>query len=148
MSQRERFVEWALSQLGKPVLWGAKGPLVFDCSGLVTYGWKQVGLPDHREDWSALKMLTQLTPLTAMDEALPGDICGYGIRTSPHRHVAIYLESGGVISASGASQGILTLDDAFKHGARVRRFKSYRYRDDFLGFWRAPFDDEEPTEEA
>jgi peptidoglycan DL-endopeptidase CwlO len=32
----------ALTKLGRPYVWGAKGPNVFDCSGLTQWAWKQV----------------------------------------------------------------------------------------------------------
>jgi peptidoglycan DL-endopeptidase CwlO len=34
--------EAALSKRGVPYVWGAKGPNVFDCSGLTQWAWKQV----------------------------------------------------------------------------------------------------------
>lgn len=34
----------ALSKQGAPYVWGAKGPNVFDCSGLTQWAWKQVGV--------------------------------------------------------------------------------------------------------
>jgi cell wall-associated NlpC family hydrolase len=33
-----------LSKRGVPYVWGAKGPNVFDCSGLTQWAWKQVGV--------------------------------------------------------------------------------------------------------
>ena len=36
--------EAALSKRGVPYVWGAKGPNVFDCSGLTQWAWKQVGV--------------------------------------------------------------------------------------------------------
>jgi cell wall-associated NlpC family hydrolase len=36
--------EAALSKRGVPYVWGAKGPNVFDCSGLTHWAWKQVGV--------------------------------------------------------------------------------------------------------
>jgi cell wall-associated NlpC family hydrolase len=36
--------EAALSKRGVPYVWGAKGPSVFDCSGLTQWAWKQVGV--------------------------------------------------------------------------------------------------------
>lgn len=34
----------ALSKLGRPYVWGAKGPSVFDCSGLTGWAWRQAGV--------------------------------------------------------------------------------------------------------
>ncbi|MGH9062316.1 MAG: C40 family peptidase, partial [Acidimicrobiales bacterium] len=41
-------VRFALSQLGKPYVWGAAGPAAFDCSGLTMAAWAGVGVQlDH-----------------------------------------------------------------------------------------------------
>lgn len=40
----ERAVAVALAQVGKPYVWGAKGPNAFDCSGLVQWAWRQAGV--------------------------------------------------------------------------------------------------------
>jgi cell wall-associated NlpC family hydrolase len=37
-------VKAALSKLGRPYVWGAKGPSVFDCSGLTGWAWRQAGV--------------------------------------------------------------------------------------------------------
>ena len=37
-------VKAALSKLGVPYVWGAKGPNVFDCSGLTGWAWRQAGV--------------------------------------------------------------------------------------------------------
>jgi cell wall-associated NlpC family hydrolase len=37
-------VDAAMKQVGKPYLWGSKGPNSFDCSGLVQWSYRQVGV--------------------------------------------------------------------------------------------------------
>jgi cell wall-associated NlpC family hydrolase len=39
-----RVVQIALNQVGKPYVWGAKGPAAFDCSGLMTWAYGQIGI--------------------------------------------------------------------------------------------------------
>ena len=39
-----RAVQIALAQVGKPYVWGAKGPNSFDCSGLVQWSYRQAGV--------------------------------------------------------------------------------------------------------
>ncbi len=39
-----RVVQIALNQVGKPYVWGAKGPETFDCSGLVSWAYSQIGI--------------------------------------------------------------------------------------------------------
>ena len=37
-------LKFALSQIGKPYVWGAAGPNSFDCSGLVMWAYARVGI--------------------------------------------------------------------------------------------------------
>jgi peptidoglycan DL-endopeptidase CwlO len=37
-------LRWAMTQLGKPYLWGAAGPNAYDCSGLVMWAYAHVGI--------------------------------------------------------------------------------------------------------
>jgi cell wall-associated NlpC family hydrolase len=39
-----RVVQIALNQVGKPYVWGAKGPNAFDCSGLTEWSYAQIGI--------------------------------------------------------------------------------------------------------
>jgi cell wall-associated NlpC family hydrolase len=39
-----RLVQVALAQVGKPYIWGTKGPNAFDCSGLASWSYAQIGL--------------------------------------------------------------------------------------------------------
>src|SRR5581483_8830724 len=40
-----RIIQLALAQVGKAYVWGAKGPEQFDCSGLVSWLYAQIGIP-------------------------------------------------------------------------------------------------------
>jgi cell wall-associated NlpC family hydrolase len=40
----DRLVQIALNQVGKPYVWGAKGPEAFDCSGLASWSYAQIGI--------------------------------------------------------------------------------------------------------
>jgi cell wall-associated NlpC family hydrolase len=37
-------IQIALNQVGKPYIWGAKGPYAFDCSGLTEWSYAQIGI--------------------------------------------------------------------------------------------------------
>jgi len=39
-----RVIQIALNQVGKPYVWGAKGPHAFDCSGLTEWSYAQIGI--------------------------------------------------------------------------------------------------------
>jgi cell wall-associated NlpC family hydrolase len=65
-----RVVQIALAQVGKPYVWGAKGPSAFDCSGLCTWSYSQVGVPIPQGtagQWPGMSPVTQ-------DQLQPGDL--------------------------------------------------------------------------
>jgi cell wall-associated NlpC family hydrolase len=82
----------ARSALGKPYVWGANGPLGFDCSGLMQWSYAQagVGLPRTSQ---AQRFAGRQVPLS---EVLPGDLVTYRDDAS---HVAMYVGDGQVIHA-------------------------------------------------
>lgn len=64
-------VDYAVSRLGCPYVWGASGPSTFDCSGLTMWCYRQVGisLPHYdRSQYAAAR--ARLNPA----DAAPGDI--------------------------------------------------------------------------
>ncbi len=129
---RMAFLGHARAQLGKPCLWGAKGPDAFDCSGLVTHCLLLCGAPDMRGMWRAQRLYDE-TPIVLMDEFRPGDLAFYGNASKGIVHVAIMAGVGmGVISASGATPAITRLEDAKRNGCDVRIHSKPRYRPDFI----------------
>ena len=143
MSARTRFVQLALSKIGSTVLWGANGPDVFDCSGLVLWalGAAGVNLSDRRA-----QDLHDESPnlATAPGEALPvpGDLVFYGLNPQRVTHVAIWLDGGRVVSADGATSRVTDLRAARANpGARVRLHEVPQYRRDFLSIHRNTFAD-------
>ncbi|MDF1545096.1 MAG: NlpC/P60 family protein [bacterium] len=52
-SVRHRFLQTALSYLGRPYRWGGDDPSGIDCSGLVVECLKSVGTLEEHEDFSA-----------------------------------------------------------------------------------------------
>ena len=64
-------VDYALSRIGCPYVWGAEGPDSFDCSGLVTWCYRQMGMyvPHQSESqYAAAKNIVSVS------EARPGDV--------------------------------------------------------------------------
>lgn len=128
---RRQFMAWLLAQKGKTALMGAKGPNAFDCSGLFTCALLSVGGPNMRLTWNAQK-LHDAAPKTA--SPLPGDAIFYGQDANSVVHIAIWCANGWVISASGATHRISTIEAAEAAGASVRLHPRARYRPDFLCF--------------
>jgi cell wall-associated NlpC family hydrolase len=96
-------VQAAESQVGVPYVWGAESPRGtshpgFDCSGLTSYAWGQVGvgLPHY----SGAQM-SDSTPVPLSDLE-PGDLLFYGPGGS--EHVAMYVAPGEMVEAPETGQ--------------------------------------------
>lgn len=97
---RSKFVEIATAQQGKPYVWGAEGPNSFDCSGLVMWALKQVGVsyPHYTGDqWNKVERISE-------SQLKTGDLIFYGANAS--RHVSIYIGPNKTFEAKSPSQGI------------------------------------------
>ncbi|MEU8529093.1 NlpC/P60 family protein [Streptomyces sp. NPDC048629] len=85
-------LRFAVSQIGKPYVWGAEGPDSYDCSGLTSQAWASAGREIPRtsqEQWATL-------PKVKLTELRPGDLVVYFPGAT---HVAIYLGDGLVVQA-------------------------------------------------
>ncbi len=94
-------VGYAMSRIGCPYVWGAEGPDSFDCSGLVTWSYRQVGieLPHQSESQYAAA-----SNIVSVSEARPGDVLWrYG-------HVGIAVSSGGSHYVHAPTFGALVRD--------------------------------------
>jgi cell wall-associated NlpC family hydrolase len=65
-----RIIQLALAQVGKPYVWGAKGPEQFDCSGLVAWLYAQIGI---RIPVGTGGQWPQMQPVASAD-LQPGDL--------------------------------------------------------------------------
>jgi cell wall-associated NlpC family hydrolase len=83
-------VSAARSKIGSPYVWGATGPNSFDCSGLTTWAYQQVGKSIPR---TSQAQASQGTPVAS--PAL-GDIVSF---YSGATHVGIFSGNGNVIHA-------------------------------------------------
>ncbi len=86
-----RVVELAMRELGHPYVWGAAGPDYFDCSGLVTYVFAQVGISLPHFAASQWNYGTYVPP----DQLQPGDLVFF----ENLGHVGIYVGAGQYIQA-------------------------------------------------
>jgi cell wall-associated NlpC family hydrolase len=89
----------AKSKLGRPWVYGADGPSVFDCSGLVVYAFRMAGIApivgsSHEVSAYALYARFRALGLASRSGGKPGDLIIWGGGT----HVGIYLGNGMAIS--------------------------------------------------
>lgn len=87
----------ALTQRGKPYVWGAAGPDSYDCSGLVMWAFAQEGisLPHYTGDqWNAGMHVSRA-------DLEPGDLVFFFADIS---HVGIYLGNGLMVDAPSTGQ--------------------------------------------
>lgn len=87
-------VREAQKYLGVPYVWGGTTPAGFDCSGLVQYVYKNLGINLNRVSQDQYK---QGTPLTR-EELMPGDLVFFEKNGDVH-HVGLYVGNGMMIHA-------------------------------------------------
>ncbi len=97
----------ALKFIGVPYVWGGTSPSGFDCSGLVQYCYRQVGVNLPRTSREQFKVGTFIAPdnLAALK---PGDLLFFGYNADPGRihHVAMYVGDGNFIHAPGTGDHV------------------------------------------
>ena len=87
-------IAYAETFLGRPYVWGAKGPNAFDCSGLTGYVYNHLG---HNIGYSTYTQIDQGTPVSTSN-LQAGDLIFWGNPAAPY-HVAIYIGGGTYIQA-------------------------------------------------
>jgi len=85
-------VSAAMSQRGKPYVWGAAGPDAYDCSGLTMWAWGQAGVSLPHQSAEQQAML----PAVDRSQLQPGDLVFFG---SPAYHVGMYIGNGMFVHA-------------------------------------------------
>lgn len=98
---RDAVVDKALAQVGDSYGSGGDGPNMFDCSGLVVYAWRSVGVDLTHYSWAQYKQTERIS----LKDAVPGDLAFY-FENGAH-HVAIYIGDGKVVHASDYGIGVV-----------------------------------------
>jgi len=127
----DRLVQVALAQVGKSYVWGSKGPNTFDCSGLCTWSYAQIGLgiPNgSRNQFATMKPVT-------VNALRPGDLIFFSIAgTSQIDHVGLLADvntdgAWDLIHAASPALGVRVDYDVFGsayYQARIRGFRTAR----------------------
>jgi cell wall-associated NlpC family hydrolase len=113
---------WALAQIGTPYVWGGSAPGGFDCSGLVQWAYRQVGISLPRVAASQ----AQAGVGVSQDQLQVGDAVFFADATGYVHHEGLYIGGGRFVDAphTGALVRIESLSDAHfaSEYAGARRF--------------------------
>ncbi|TLM98780.1 MAG: hypothetical protein FDZ75_01585 [Actinobacteria bacterium] len=109
---RSEVVDVAKRYLGAPYVWGAAGPNSFDCSGLMMFVYRQVGVSLPHSSRAQIGSGERVS----RGDLQPGDLVFFG---SPIHHVGMYVGGGMYIHAphSGDVVKISALDRGDYAGA-------------------------------
>lgn len=125
--QNEILVNYAMSFVGHPYLWGGKGALAgFDCSGLVVEILRAAGVRLPQTNLSAAGLYDYFRGNASSCET--GALAFYG---SPIDHVGFCLSEHYVLVASGGDATVVDLATAIKKNAYVK-MRPVQYRPDFI----------------
>lgn len=121
----EQFVQACRSMIGHAYVWGAAGPTTFDCSGLVTWALKEIGVMDASAGRFTVETIST-SPLfeeVSWGQRQRGDI----ICNSDLSHVVICQGDGTVVHAASSApypQGGVKESNEYFQG-RVFRAKAF-----------------------
>ena len=101
----------AESRIGAPYRYGGAGPDAFDCSGLVNYAHRQLGITVPR---TAAEQFAAAMPVPRRD-LRPGDLVFFRLQGSAVNHVGIYAGDDRFVHApqSGGAVRLARLDDDY-----------------------------------
>jgi cell wall-associated NlpC family hydrolase len=124
-----RLIQLALNQVGKPYVWGAKGPERFDCSGLVSWAYAQIGISIPQ---GTAGQWPRMTPAIAPN-IYPGDLVFFDIAGGGRiDHVGMLvgdLNGNGqmdMVHAANPELGVRVDYDIFASSYYAGRIRGYR----------------------
>ncbi|MBU3087449.1 C40 family peptidase [Clostridium gasigenes] len=115
----EAIVAEAYKHIGKPYVWGGKGPNVFDCSGFTSYVYRQnginipsyIGLSTGSESQRGYGTL-----ISNISDLQPGDL----VITYNYGHVGIYVGNGKYINSPQPGERVKVSNiTSFNEGRRI-----------------------------
>jgi len=93
--KRLSFVKLLREAIGCPYIWGANGPHQFDCSGLIVYALREIGLLHPAEDMTTGGLAEKFRARTDPKMCRPGQLAFYGESVSRIYHVMAVLTTWG-----------------------------------------------------
>ena len=81
-------------------MWGTSGPSTFDCSGLTSWAYRQIGVNLTR---SSRGQYSSAGRKVSKSELQPGDLVFY---YSPVSHVGLYIGNGKIVDAANPRSGV------------------------------------------
>lgn len=122
LTEAQQVIKIALAQKGDKWSFAATGPNQFDCSGLVTYSFREAGLLDRigGKRRSAAGFYKYFNNLGLADkvEGRPGDLIIWG----NDKHMGIYLGNGMAVSALINPHGVSVHPIRGYLGMRIKAF--------------------------
>lgn len=121
-SKVEKFVQTALNQQGDKYVYGSTGPNTFDCSGLVYYSLRQVGVTPPRT--SSAQSQHSAWQKVSKSQLKRGDLVFFSSSSGGSNigHVGIYLGSGQFVHASSGSKKSVIIS-SLNSGSYASRFR-------------------------
>lgn len=101
-SAAQTAINFAMSKVGGPYVWGGNGPVGYDCSGLTSAAFAAAGVYMPRTATPQYFSAPQYIP---MGQWQPGDLIFWG-DGSYFYHVGIYIGGGQVVNALNPGSGI------------------------------------------
>lgn len=107
----EAMIALAKEQLGKPYKYSTEGPSSFDCSGLIYYVLREMGVRTSRLSALGFSNSSSFSKITKMSALQPGDILFFKSSTSTTvNHTGIYIGSNKMIHASSSNKQVVIGD--------------------------------------
>jgi cell wall-associated NlpC family hydrolase len=89
-------INFAMSQIGDPYVWGGNGPNGWDCSGLMVGSFHQIGVNLPRTSRAQYGVGTPVE----YGQWQPGDLLFFGSSAGSIHHVVLYVGNGQIVHAS------------------------------------------------